>query len=203
MIRPKATELRCKVCRSPERAAIDTLLGLRSESKVLPDGTRVNLEYVLKRCAELGIENPTKENVATHFRRHCEYIKDSDAAEQEERVQETAAKLLSGELQFADLDESLRWLFTVYIEEQREKVKRGENLRLTHDQAMKIAGEMTKRKQNDAQESLMEALGQGIGLAFGALAEAVHPAIDGGVVEAEYKELPAGPVESSTDDGVE
>ena len=83
---------RCKLCKHPKRDEIDAWLEKRSNGEVV-DGNRVNLEYALARLAELGVENPTEDNVKNHWKKHCEKVADDALAEQAQREAEVEAEL--------------------------------------------------------------------------------------------------------------
>ena len=63
------TERRCKFCSHPRRADIDAELDLRSQLNGKPDENGVvhNLEYVLAKFAEWGVENPKAEKIKSHW----------------------------------------------------------------------------------------------------------------------------------------
>jgi hypothetical protein len=159
-------EKRCKICASPHADAIDALLLKRSKREKDAEGKTVNLDYVLAAMTEYGIENPTLDNVKGHWKNHRQVVSEEEVAEQTERLNEAIQQLESGEFEFEDVDEGLRFFFSVGMKDLKRKVAAGELSGITHDHLLKAAGEITKRRQNDAQQELLRALGGGIQQVF-------------------------------------
>lgn len=185
---------RCKLCRAskafgrPEESEVNLLLEARSQRKKDEFGRQVNLGYVLGRYAELGIDNPTEDNVKSHLK-HIEFIHDSVAA-QNERDREQAEAQVRAELNQvsgADVaDQIIDFELRVYLAERQIKAERGEIDALTADQIRGFIGEKTKRKHNDAQDELMRGLTGAVGAFVGkALGGSAAPAIEPPVVEGE------------------
>jgi hypothetical protein len=166
---------RCKLCKTAERSEIDGLLFLRSRGFVAPDGQKVNLQYVQRRASELGVPNVTKENVTTHWQKHCRVVEleqpdapppppDADA-EQKEAAYEEFSRLLDGDVDQVDLDGVLRAMFKVGAIEFVGRVKRGE-AKISPELMIRISDAITKRRQNEAQGDLLRALAGGATLAL-------------------------------------
>jgi len=180
-------ETRCKICVHPKAQEINALLEKRSNREKADDGTRYTLAVVLQILGGWGVINPTEENVKLHVKNHIEFLAAETIEINKAEEQEIIEKINSGEMKMADLDEGMRFLATVYIEQQKAKFARGEELGITHDHFLKLVGESTKRKHNDAQDRLLLALGGGIGMVFKkALSTPAPPALPSGdVIEGE------------------
>ena len=166
VIRQLKTENRCKICSSPHRKEIEDLILRRSDRIKADDGSKVNLDYLLAAMAQYGIENPTAENVKGHWKNHIEKVPAEEVAADIEVIEAAVQEMESGNFSFEDLDEGLRFFFTVGIRNLRRKIAAGEDPGITHDHLLKTAGEITKRRTNDAQAELMKALGGGIERVF-------------------------------------
>jgi hypothetical protein len=144
---------------------------------------------VLARFGEWGVVNPNADNVKAHLKRHIEFVAEQTVEEQKQEVERIYNELRTGEMEFVDPTEVARFALTVYYDGLVRKHAKGEDLGLTHDHATKFISELTKRKQNDAQVQLLEALGGGIERVFTkALGGDDHPAlpaadVDGEVIE--------------------
>jgi len=80
-------EPRCKICSHDRRPEIDLILELRSVHGKLPNGKVATLTPVLQILgSEFGIENPTKENIDTHWKKHCEVVETLDEATSDMRL---------------------------------------------------------------------------------------------------------------------
>lgn len=161
------SEQKCKLCRHDRRAEIDVLLEQRSLRQKTEDGQVVNLAYVLEQLASFGVANPTAENVKTHWKKHCRQISDAKAEEEQARRDELIEKILSGEIPYADIDESMRLMFTLGVEEIKERARRGERTGITIDHLDKFANTLTKRRHNEKTEEMMQALGGAVAMAIG------------------------------------
>jgi len=175
------TEQRCKLCRHDQRPAIDALLEARSLRKKDEQGRPINLAYVLERFREMGVENPNEDNIKAHWKKHCEQVSEAKLAEAESIRDEIIAKLDAGELDLADIDESLKVLFTIGYHEALERYRRGEKTGITLDHLDKWANTLQRRRVNENVSNLI-----------GALAGGVARAVSGGSVQGE---LPPAPVE--------
>jgi len=179
---------RCKFCAAAKSAEVNLVLERVRNGDIGRVAALVEIEA-------LGVVRPSIENIKSHFygkTPHVEVIPDEVVQEENAQRAEIVRKIGTGEIEMADLDEGLRFLATVYLEQQRDKYADGKDLGLTHDHFLKLVGESTKRKTNDAQAKLLDALGGGIGMVFEkALRDAPHaPAIEAGdVIDADVTEV--------------
>jgi hypothetical protein len=169
------TEDRCKLCRHDRRVEIDELLEKRSLRKKTDDGAPINLAYVLAQLAEWGVDNPNEDNVKIHWRKHCRQVSDEKAAAELAEREDLIQKILDGEIPLADIDESMRLMFTLGVEEIKGRAARGERTGITIDHLVKFADTLTKRRHNEKTEQLMSALGGAVALAFGGAATGELP----------------------------
>jgi hypothetical protein len=183
------SEGRCKLCKHPQRAEIDQLLLWRSLREKTADGTAINLGYVLAWLADAGVENPTEENVKGHWKNHCRTVQEQEAEEQAADFHEKYEQYLRGEFEFEDVDEGLRFLWSMYVRDQKKRAAQGEPLGLTHDHAVKLADSMTKRKSAEATQTLLGALGGAIAASAQKALGAEQPALPEAIQEAEYEEV--------------
>lgn len=182
------TELRCKVCSSDFRKEIEDLLEKRSNREYDEQGNRINEQYVLEKCAEYGIRNPTIDNIKNHWRKHCE-TGSSKVIEAAATAQlDALEKVLAGG-EHANLDEALRTIVTLGVAGFREKVAKGMNP-ISVDHVLKAAAELTRRSHNEAQEDLLQSLIGGIGAALGP-GKNPKQIGDGTVIDAEGVEVEA------------
>lgn len=168
-VRAIKTEPKCKLCQHPKRAEIDGWIERRSNHEIDDSGNRINGEYVLRELKELGVVNPTIENVALHFRKHCEKVDSGTAAALEIAATEAASTVLAilrGDTEKRDLDTDLDVLWAIGIAEIEARVARGERTGITPDLMMKIAAEKNRRAHNETQADLLGALVGGIGHAL-------------------------------------
>lgn len=160
------SEPRCKLCSHARRDEIDALLELRSNGKSV-DGQRVNLEYVLAKFAEFGVDNPNRDNVTIHWRKHCEKVTEDEFEQRkdvvEKKMDEMFERAMAGGV---DVEADLDFLWALGIEQVRERVKNGQPAGITVDHLMKIAAEKGRRGQNEAQAELLKALGASTALAI-------------------------------------
>ena len=182
------TVLRCKICASAKRVDADALI-CQWKSR------EVSKQQLLDGLRELGIDNPNIDNVKGHVGtvakpKHTKFVDEAEVAAEQESIEETLEELRTGKIDLADPDDVLKFQLTAYYRNLQEKFARGEDLHLTHDHAIKVVAEMTKRKHNEAQSELLGALTGGIGQVFQkALGTAERPALDAGVVDAEVIEV--------------
>jgi hypothetical protein len=169
------SEQKCKLCRHDERVRIDELLEKRSLRQKDADGVIVNLEYVLAAFREMGVENPTLDNIKIHWKKHCRQVSDKQAAEEEAQRADLLEKILSGEIELADIDESVRVMFTLGVEEVKDRARRGEKTGITIDHVIKFGDLLTKRRHNEKTEEMMAALGGAVAQVYGGMAQGQLP----------------------------
>jgi len=157
------TEPRCKLCTHPQRSDIDALLERRSRGDLDDKGNRINQEYVIKVFAEWGVKNPTKENLTTHFGKHCEVLEDEAAVEREKELDEIHQEMLDA-LDNSDgsIDGDLEAIRKVGMRRIRKLVLEGRDPGITNDHLLKAVAEQTKRSSNDAARSLLGQLAGGM-----------------------------------------
>jgi hypothetical protein len=179
----------CKICSSPHRREIETLIEHRHRRRKDIDGVRINGEYVKARMAEFGISNPTTENLTIHTQKHMQFVEDSKQLHKLDSGRRTATKLRNG-TPHVDIDENLRWMISVGRSEIEDRLMRGEKSGITTDHILKATDALTRRQHNEAQHELLGALVGGIGHAIGAVpAKAVNPVPDAIVLELEAGDI--------------
>lgn len=184
-------EPKCKICGSADRDEIDALLLLRSDRAKDSAGVAVTTEYVVRRCVALGVVNPNKANLTTHWKRHCDVVDDEERGAHEESVEDIFAELLSGKADEIDVDRALKAMLKQGFSDFVARVKAGKAA-ISVDQMVKIADALERRKQSDAQRELLGALTEGIGSWAGAIVGAAVPAQLGPgevVHDAEFEEI--------------
>jgi hypothetical protein len=187
-VRQIRSEQRCKICASPDRAEIDSLLELRSTLGKLEDGTRVNGDYVLKRMGELGIRNPTIDNIKLHWKNHCEVVDDALAEQLEGAAGRALEALDSGGT--VDADAALDRIVAVGMAELEEKIRNGQKTGIGVDHIMKAIDSKTRRGHSEAQSELLRSLGGGISDVFKkALGKPTTAELEEATVEAEFEEV--------------
>lgn len=156
------TEPKCKICSSPHRGEIEDLLAIRSDgaSIQLEDGTerRVTEEYIFGIAQERWGFRLNRNNIGTHFSKHFQkgnpaVLKQahSDAAE------ELIERIKRGEIPKKTPEELLDLIIGLAFEKAAFDPRS-----VTLDHGLKAVAEKTKRKQNDAQDELLAALGRSI-----------------------------------------
>lgn len=194
-VRAIKSEQRCKLCRSDRREEIDALLELRSEAGKLPepDGRRATIDVVIEKLAEWGIANPTKENVTTHFKRHCQLVTPETVAAIDSAITEALATLAAGGK--IDPDTALDRIVMLGMAEIEAKVANGQLAGIPPDLVLKAIQVKTQRGASEAQSDLLRGLGGGIAaaLASGSVRAITPPAAADDVIEdGEFEEVAAG-----------
>lgn len=166
------TEPRCKLCRHPARTTIEHWLERRSLREEDERGERITLAYVLDRFRELGVENPTEDNIKAHWGKHCELVADDEAArlgEVEAEIAEQARRLAAEYEGRDDPDSHLELQQRIGHLRLLAELKRGELPKVTVDQSRAAVDSKTKRRHNEKVDQLLElqgvALTRAIGLA--------------------------------------
>lgn len=161
------TEPKCKLCRHPNRAEIDTLLERRSKGERDENGRRFNAEYVCEILGTWGVANPNLENLRSHWKKHCEIVSAEEAEEVATQLTELNQEML------AILDESdgtvdadLKAIFKLGMKRLRGRVLRGEDPGVSLDHQLKASAELTKRAHNESTRELLGQLGMGVALAL-------------------------------------
>lgn len=159
------TEARCKLCQHPQRSDIDALLEKRSARAKDDNGVLVNGDYVLTQLKAWGVENPTRENITTHWRKHCQRVAGAAGevmdAEQAKALDELLAILDSDK--YPDTTEGkLQRLFDLGMAEVELRIRRGDRSGITLDQLRWVSAELGRRKGAEAQQDLLAALGAGL-----------------------------------------
>lgn len=183
------TQLRCKICASPARSAVDALIARWKSRDVTKDELFAGM-------LELGIENPTLDNVKGHTGtsakpKHVKFVDQDEAAADEKAAEELLEAVAAGVQERiasggqVDADAVLDIIVQYGMAELEMKVMSGKAPGITIDQILKAVGEKTKRKHNAAQQELLGALTGGIGQVFEKALGPGPAAIEQGVVEAE------------------
>lgn len=159
------TERRCKLCSHESRDAIDALLEIRSNRGTDDAGVVVNLDYVLNQLRLWGVENPTRENISVHWRKHCQVVK-GDVGEVIASAQGNAVAdllaILDSEEYSDNMDGQLERLWDLGFAEIRRRIASGQTSGITVDQLRWVAGERTRRAHNETQGDLLRWIGLGI-----------------------------------------
>lgn len=159
------TEPKCKLCVHAERIRIDELIEMRSKRLKDEQGVTVNLPYVLAALAELGVQNPTEENVKNHWKKHCEVVKE-ETKEALDSHREQALDELRQRAKSMSLEELMEWVARQGVEEAMLRELLDGKSGVTLDHSMKAVDTLTRRKQENAQRKFFEAVGGGIAMAL-------------------------------------
>jgi len=187
-VRQVKSEQRCKLCKSPHRAEIDQLLLQRSNRVVLPDGTAVNGDFVKARALELGVENPTHENLTSHWKNHCQVVDRNDEEEIAEAVKSVLGDITPEQLQEMTAADRLELLEQQGFLELQARLLRTGKTGITIDQLIRINELKQRQKSNEDQRRFLGALGAGLTAAIGRaiappeLPAPAHPDLDAEVV---------------------
>ena len=190
-VRQIKTEFRCKLCKSPHRGEIDELLLQRSNRVQLPDGTRVTGDYVKAKLVELGVENPTHENLTSHWKNHCQVVDAAEEAEITAQVESLLATITLDELKSMSTADRLDLLEQQGYLELQARLRKTGKTGLTTDQLLRIAELKQRQKSNEDQRRFLGALGVGIGLAMEKAFQApqlpapAHPVLEAEVIESD------------------
>lgn len=187
-VRVVKTEPKCRACTHPKRDKVDELLEKRSNRQTTPESFEAAL-------VALDAGDLKADSLKNHWRKHCEVISEEEAAATEaitaaitEGLKE---KLSRGET--VSPDDVLDAILAGGMAELEWKLEHDGKLGITVDHLLKAVGEKTKRKQNESQQKLLDALGGGIGMVFEKAlgTPAKLPAIEAEVIEdAEVTEVP-------------
>src|SRR5207249_3912966 len=127
---------KCKLCRHDRREQIDQLLLARSLREKDPaTGAAINLQYVLDALSGLGVENPTEENIKTHFRKHVEVVDAAAADEMDAAVEELYAELIARAPTHLTAANVAEWQLELWMARELARLRSGEGPSITTDQA--------------------------------------------------------------------
>jgi len=165
------TSPKCKLCQHPERQAIDAELELRSNlmGKADENGVVHNIEYVLGRFREIGVENPTADNIKNHWgneRKHSYPATVEEAAQQaieegelSEQQLEVVKRILPDWPDVTPTPEQIlelqRALFPYTV---IQNIKNGKPLGITWDQVDRGINTATRRNSEEQAASLIGSL---------------------------------------------
>ena len=176
-VRATKQEGRCKLCKNPNRPEIDEWLLRRSFRHQLPDGTSVNFEYVVARLIELGVENPTRENVTTHWQKHCEVVSRTEQDAIDDAVKSLFENLTDEQIATMSSADLLDLLQRQGLLEIRAKVLTTGKSGISTDQIIRIEELKARTRQAEGQRRFLEAVGGGIQKALeGAFRKELPPA---------------------------
>lgn len=154
------TEPKCKLCTHPEREAAEAIIAQQQERKI----TQADC---LAALAELGVENPTRDNIILHRKKHCQLVTAQEMEAHKKLMGEHESKALDMcDKQFGEgwQDRILtndEYLTLLRIASQHDlvlKMQRGEKTGVTVDHGLKSVGEGTKRKQTEAESEMKLAM---------------------------------------------
>ena len=181
-------ELKCKLCSHAERIRIDEQIERRSKREI-------NLEQLLAYLRELGVKNPTKENVTLHLRRHCRIV----TAEEAEAEAATKEAVSGRALEMCEKEFGPGWqervltadefLILTRIASQHDiavRMAAGEKTGATIDHGLKAVGETTRRRFNEAETDMKRGITKALELALAGGRE--RKALNAGVIDAEVVE---------------
>lgn len=157
---PIKTEPRCKLCSHSEREFIDKLLLRRSEREKDEKGHAINLEYVLDVFREIGVVNPTEDNIKGHLKNHTRFELERVVEEQEKARGEVAKR--KGPVSIDDFLDRIIQLGESDLEVRLEQTGKSG---VTVDHALKAAQIKSQRRQDEATKQLLGGLGAAIGAA--------------------------------------
>lgn len=190
-VRQVKFDARCKICNSPARAEIEELIDRRVRGEKADDGSRITVKTIVEAMKTWGFENPNDDNVKLHTKNHIEIVDTEAEAAIDEAIQTTIAMLNDGS-SFADVDQSLRRLFTIGMAEMEAKITAGQKSGIGPDLLVKISDAITRRKQSDAQSELLRMVGGGIAAAIESRQVAqITTGDEIEAVETEFTEVPA------------
>lgn len=192
--RPVATQMKCKLCSHARRPEIDLAIADLANRAI-------SINELLARLADIGVENPTYDNVKAHRKSHLELVPQA-VAEAEADVEgelKRAALAIFERILGADwrsatptAEQYLELVRALQVHELELKIRAGLPTGITVDQGLKSIGETTKRKHEEGQSELFKSLGAGLTGAFRALGAKQQAELEPAVVEGEFEELPSG-----------
>lgn len=186
VIQSTTTEAKCKLCSHAERTSIDEAICQRSNREI-------NGDALLERLAELGVANPTLDNVKNHLKRHCKLV-EPDVVQAEIKVKSQleaiALEMFDDALgeDWRDRPISAEALIDLqrrlYAHELELRIAAGLPSGITTDHVLKGVAEQTKRKQEEGLSELFKGVGRGVEAALkNATAQPALPV--GEVIDAE------------------
>jgi hypothetical protein len=215
-------EPKCKVCRSEVQSSVDNWIGKRKARHRIagPDSERVSWKTVEKMTGVLMPEGTPsitaiRRHASSHIRVVVEGVEEPTdkgptiaaeaKAERESLVQAILARVQEGDP--ISSDEALDFVVQLGVSELATKVADGRQT-VSLEQLLKAIDSKTRRKSNESEDALLQAITGGIGAAFsGALRsqpgykELPQADVDGEAVEVEAEMVEAGEVESSSSPG--
>ena len=163
---PSKTVASCKLCKHDRRSEIDELLlkrSLKTRDPVTKQLTHT-ADIIRQLLADdFGVENPTLENLAVHWKKHCQVVTDAEVADVAKALDEHQEELLAiVDGSDGTVDSNLRVIHRLSMARIRGRILRGEDPGVSVDQGLKAVGELTKRQDNEAKHELLSALTGGI-----------------------------------------
>lgn len=193
-VRAVKQEGRCKLCKNPNRPEIDEWLLRRSFRHQMPDGQTVNFEFVVARLIELGVENPTRENLTSHWKNHCEVVTRTEQEAIDEAVKSLFEHYTPEQLASMSSAQLIELIQKQGILEIQAKVLTTGKSGITIDHVIRIEELKNRAKATEDQRKFLDALGGGIAgaLAAGFKKELppAHPDLEAEVVR-ELEEVEA------------
>ena len=194
-LRPVSTQVRCRICASPRRGEIETLLSRLGE--VDETFGKLTLDGIAKRAIPAldGGEPSSASALKRHRLRHAQKVvspggseppaaweEDSELQALIAEVGELAAQPRVSPAALLNLQQRL------YLLDLRRRLARGESVAVTADAAARAAGQLQKSERDAATDEFLGVLGSAIGAVFsrpGAIrdAEPAGELIEGEAVE--------------------
>ena len=153
------TQTQCKICRSEGRVQIDALLLARAMKERDEWGKRVTMTTIHRLMEELGIPNPTRDNVETHLEKHCELVDDADLALRDVIDLADQARMLGARFDEqgpATADTLPDRVIQMYDLQIRSELRDGKVPRVTADQVRAMIDTKTRRRQNERLTDLLD-----------------------------------------------
>lgn len=165
-VRITKTEPKCKLCRHPRRDEIDQLLLRRSNREKLPDGGMVNLDFVLDKLVELEVDNPTSDNIKTHWQKHCEIVSTESAEAERLVLQDLIEEVTPEQWRAMTADQKLNWIANAGLTQEMVRILQDGKTTISIDHVLRAMGEQRQRKQDETVGKLLNELGGGIAAAL-------------------------------------
>ncbi len=200
---PLKTINSCTICKHARRTDIDVLLERRSNRETLPNGVKINGEYVYRILREWGVytnqvDMTIEAGLKNHWRKHVQKLDQEKKADEEtQKKKDDAMALLARDPETMNVEAYLHRIIQIDAAETEARIAAGEKSGVTKDHALKAAQELSRRGANQAQGDLLKALAGGIAHAFGPAREQsqlppAHAALPDGtptVVDGEFHEV--------------
>ena len=161
-IRAVMSEPKCKICSHPDRKQADIFIYRQKMKDVNDDGEPFTANYLLTALAEMGIPNPSKENVLNHWRKHVEVPTKGQRAIERKAVSTILEKMSSDQILTMSRAELLDLMMRQGVLEAGHRLATTGKSGITVADVLKIAELQIREKGSEAQNEFLKALGGGI-----------------------------------------